>query len=53
MLLKVADERIFSIEKNTSGTFTLTEECDQYFSIELTASELMQLAQEIKMLLND
>lgn len=39
--------RVFSIEKNENGTFTIWENCDNYFSEDFTADELRELAQEI------
>ncbi|MFA6984587.1 MAG: hypothetical protein WC213_00075 [Arenimonas sp.] len=39
--------RVFSIELNDDGTFSIWENCDNYFSEDFTAEELRELAQEI------
>jgi len=52
-LKRVEEERIFKIEKLSSGNFLLTEKCDEFFTIEMTPAELMQLTVELRQLLND
>ena len=51
ILNKLKEERILDISKNTDGTFTLIEMCDQYFEVILTPTELMQLSVEIRTLI--
>ena len=46
MLLKMANERIFSIRKN-GDKFEICENCDECFDAKLTADELRQLGKEI------
>lgn len=53
ILDRLKEDRIFGIDKNDDGTFTLTELCDEYFDTKLTPAELMQLTVEIRQLLND
>lgn len=53
ILDKLSDAGIFSVTKENSGSFTLTEECDRYFTVSLTPAELMQLTVELRQLLND
>jgi len=40
-------ERVFSIERTEDGKFRFTEECDHYFSCELTVSQVLDLANEL------
>ena len=51
ILDKLSEERIFDVTKNSDGTFNLVEGCDNYFSINLTPAELMQLTVELRQLL--
>lgn len=49
-LKRLADQstgRVFEITKNDNGTFRIEECCDNYFSLDLTAEELRELAAEI------
>lgn len=39
--------RVFEIVKNDDGTFSIWEQCDNYFSLDFTADELIELAEEI------
>lgn len=46
-LLTVGDvDRIFSIVKKTNGNVVITEECDAYFSIELTKDDAVAMFKE-------
>jgi hypothetical protein len=52
-LLKRMDEgRIFDIQKEKDGTFTVGELCDSFFCETLTVNELRELGQEIINLAN-
>ena len=41
------NQRIFDVEKRPDGTFRLTEACDGYFYVDLTAAELKGLGDEL------
>lgn len=45
-LMNYENGRIFDLVKTETG-FEITEACDQYFSVDLTADELKQLGQEL------
>ena len=47
MLEAIFDGRIFDIELSGGG-FKLTERCDDYFSVFLTAPQLYQLGTELR-----
>jgi hypothetical protein len=49
ILSRLEKERIFSIEKTAEG-FSLTEASDGYFSVSLSNDELLQLADELRLL---
>lgn len=47
-ILKILeDNNVFGILNNADGTFKVFEMCDQYFDLELTANEMMELSREI------
>lgn len=45
--------RIFSIVKLKNGNFKFIEECDCYFSAELTKEEMKTLIKELQKLIED
>jgi len=52
ILEKLCYNRVFSITKrdNKDGTFLFMEMCDDYFGVDLTKDEMLQLSEEIKSL---
>jgi hypothetical protein len=44
--------RIFSVEKLENGNFEFREECDRYFSAELTKEETQKLIEELQALIS-
>lgn len=46
------DFRVVSVRGNKDGTFTVCEECDDYYSITLTKEQLIALADELRSLAN-
>lgn len=52
MLERLKEERIMIVEMGEDGSFTLTEACDKYFDIGLSAGELRQLAIELLQMAN-
>ena len=52
ILGKLRNEHIFSILKLENGNYKLLEECDQYFSYELTKEEFRQLITELQEMIN-
>lgn len=40
-------ERVLTITRNDDGTFNVTEHCDDFFGVDLTADELRELAAEL------
>ena len=47
MLWAISENRIFTVEKTEDKTFVIMERCDDYFSIEVTASQLRDLGMEL------
>ena len=47
MLTILDDARIFTIEETTDGTFMFSENCDNYFFVELNKIEVNKLCAEI------
>jgi hypothetical protein len=47
LLLALADNRIVKIKKTADGNFRIREACDDYFSVELTPSQLTALGKEL------
>lgn len=46
-------DRIFSIERTDEDTFDIREECDAWFTKELTKEELLLMLDEIKHWINE
>jgi ribosomal protein L5 len=47
ILDKLGYEQIFNISKEENDIFKIREGCDNYFSVNLTKEEVLQLAQEL------
>lgn len=47
ILDKLAGERVFTAFPLANGMFRFRENCDDYFSVDLTKDEVMALAQEL------
>lgn len=47
ILKDLQDRRIFSISQTVDGDFVISEECDNYFEVQLTKHQMMALVVEI------
>ncbi len=53
ILEKIRDERVFEICLSDDNTYVnIGEKCDDFFNIDLTKKEVIQLLDEIKEILN-
>lgn len=47
-VLKTLEQRhVLTIERLSNGNFDVREDCDQYYSVELTPEDLVRLGQEL------
>jgi hypothetical protein len=46
----ICSARVFNIEKIDDGAFMVGERCDEYFGIQLSATQLYELGAEIQQL---
>jgi hypothetical protein len=46
----ICSARVFNIEKTDDGAFMVGERCDEYFGIQLSATQLYELGAEIQQL---
>jgi len=53
VLKKLYEERVFSVGKLKNGAIGFVEECDTYFSCEMTKDEVRQLAHELLILCDE
>jgi len=44
------DNKIISISKDKNGIFTIEEECDNYYRVNLTKNQMISLSKEIQLL---
>lgn len=52
VLAALANARVMTLEKIEDGRFVITEGADGYFELELSRSELLSLAEELRSIAN-
>lgn len=52
IMKRLSDARVLDILRTDAGKFSFTEACDQYFDLDLTREEVLELAKELEAIAN-